>query len=88
MFAGPLSPWFELVPTSAGFHVAALCKKPLDLDLLRRLARRADVGLYPLSNFYAFTPPKAGLFLGYGGIETLDIDTALLRVRDILQQME
>jgi GntR family transcriptional regulator/MocR family aminotransferase len=88
LFAGELSPWFELVPASAGFHLAALCKRPLDLDLLLRLARRADVGLYPLSNFYATTPPKAGLFLGYGGIETLDIDTALLRVRDILLQME
>jgi GntR family transcriptional regulator/MocR family aminotransferase len=88
LFAAELSPWFELVPASAGFHLAALCKRPVDLDLLLRLARRADVGLYPLSNFYATTPPKAGLFLGYGGIETLDIDTALLRVRDILQQME
>jgi GntR family transcriptional regulator/MocR family aminotransferase len=88
LFAAELSSWFELVPASAGFHLAALCKRPIDLDLLLRLARRADVGLYPLSNFYATTPPKAGLFLGYGGIETLDIDTALLRVRDILQQME
>jgi GntR family transcriptional regulator/MocR family aminotransferase len=88
LFATELAPWFELVPASAGFHLAALCRRPLDLDLLLRLARRAEVGLYPLSNFYATTPPRAGLFLGYGGIETLDIDTALLRVRDILQQME
>jgi GntR family transcriptional regulator/MocR family aminotransferase len=46
------------------------------------------VGLHSLSDFYAGTPPRDGLFLGYGGIETLDIDTALLRVRDVLQQME
>jgi GntR family transcriptional regulator/MocR family aminotransferase len=88
LFADALAPWFELVPATAGFHLAALCRKPVDIDQLIRLARRADVGLHSLSDFYAGTPPRDGLFLGYGGIETLDIDTALLRVRDVLQQME
>ncbi len=87
LFATELAPWFELVPASAGFHLAAWCKVDVDLDLLIRLARRAEVGLYPLSNFYLDAPPRCGLFIGYGGIETLDIETALLRVRDILQQM-
>ena len=87
LFASELAPWFELVPATAGFHLAAWCKVDLDLDLLIRLARRAEVGLYPLSNFYAGAAPRRGLFIGYGGIETLDIETALLRVRDILQQM-
>jgi GntR family transcriptional regulator/MocR family aminotransferase len=87
LFATELAPWFELVPASAGFHLAALCKGELDLELLIRLARRAEVGLHPLSNFYMASPPRRGLFIGYGGIETLDLETALLRVRDILQQM-
>jgi len=88
LFANELSPWFELVPATAGFHLAAWCKREIDLDLLLRLARRADVGLYPLSNFYAEgQPPRPGIFLGYGGIETIDLETALLRVRDILLQM-
>jgi len=88
LFGRELAPWFELVPASAGFHLAALCRRPVDLDLLVRLARRAEVGLYSLSNFYAGPTTRAGLFLGYGAIETLDIDVALLRVRDILAQME
>jgi len=87
LFATELAPWFELVPATAGFHLAALCKVELDLALLIRLARRAEVGLHPLSNFYMASAPRCGLFIGYGGIETLDIETALLRVRDILQQM-
>jgi GntR family transcriptional regulator/MocR family aminotransferase len=31
--------------------------------------------------------PQAGLLLGFGAIDTLDIDTALDRLRDILQQV-
>jgi GntR family transcriptional regulator/MocR family aminotransferase len=89
IFANELAPWFELVSATAGFHLAAWVRDgiALDLDLLIRLARRAEVGLYPLSNFYAGPPPRQGLMLGYGGIETIDIETALLRVRDILLQM-
>lgn len=86
-FMGPLEPWFRLVPTTAGFHVAAVATKHIDIRLLQRLARRADVGLYSLADFYTERAPKNGLFLGYGAIETLDIEPALLRVRDILHEM-
>ncbi|WGG48424.1 PLP-dependent aminotransferase family protein [Rugamonas sp. DEMB1] len=87
LFADQLAPWFELVPASAGFHITALCKAPLDMDLLLRLARRADVGLYALAGFYADSAPRQGLILGYGAIDTLDIEVALLRVRDILAEI-
>lgn len=88
-FAGPLSRWFQLVPATAGFHMAALAKPDIDLDirLLQTLARRADVGLYALADFYTRPPPRSGLFLGFGAIDTLDIGTALERVGAILQEM-
>lgn len=86
-FAGPLAPWFSLIPNTAGFHVSARATVHLDLRLLQRLARRADVGLYALEDFYIDRKPQPGLFLGYGAIETLDIGPALSRVRDILQEM-
>jgi GntR family transcriptional regulator/MocR family aminotransferase len=85
--AGDLSPWFEAVPTVAGFHLAALCKVPVDIPLLMQLARKAQVGLYPLEVFFHDTAPRAGLILGFGAIETLDIDPALDKVRDILRQI-
>ena len=88
VFDTALAPWFRLVPAVAGFHVAAFAKRDLDLDLLIRLARRAGVGLYALPAFYSQAPPRKGLFLGYGAIDTLDIEPALLRVRDILLQMD
>lgn len=88
-FARELAPWFELVPASAGFHVAALARPAADIDiaLLLRLARRADVGLYDLGAFYDGAGKVPGLFLGYGAIETLDIAPALARLRDILTEM-
>ena len=86
-FADDLAPWFELVPTVAGFHMAALARRPLELPTLLNLARRVDVGLYPLAGFYRFQPPRDGLLLGFGAIIAADIDSALDRVRDVLQQM-
>jgi GntR family transcriptional regulator / MocR family aminotransferase len=86
-FAELLAPWFDLLPATAGFHMAAHCRQDLDMDQLLRLARRADVGLYSLGKFYSSQPPREGLMLGYGAIDTLDIGTALLRVRDILGEM-
>jgi GntR family transcriptional regulator/MocR family aminotransferase len=87
-FAEDLSPWFELVPITAGIHMAALCRRETDIDQLVRLARRVDVGLYPLSPFFHFSPPRQGLMLGFGAIDEADIDPSLDRVRDVLVQMD
>ena len=86
-FADDLAAWFELVPATAGFHLAALARPGLDVATLVNLARRVDVGLYPLDAFYAFGPARPGLALGYGAIEAADIDPALDRVRAVLEQM-
>ncbi|VTU28088.1 HTH-type transcriptional regulatory protein GabR [Variovorax sp. SRS16] len=86
-FDGDLSPWFERVPATAGIHMTALCRRPIDMDMLLRLARRVDVGLYTLEGFHHFGPARQGLMVGYGAIERADIDPSLDRVRDILLQM-
>ena len=75
------------MPASAGFHVAALAQAPLDIAELLRRARQADVSLYALSGFYHGEARHAGLFLGYGAIDKLDIDTALTLVLAILQEI-
>ncbi|AZE17123.1 Transcriptional regulator, GntR family domain [Pseudomonas chlororaphis subsp. aureofaciens] len=84
---GDLSPWLQAVPSTAGFHMAALCKVPVNIPLLLELAKKVEVGLYPLHGFYDQEPARDGLFIGFGAIETLDIDPALDKVRDILQQI-
>ena len=85
--AGDLSPWMEAIPSTAGFHMAVMFKVPVNVPLLVELARKLEIGLYPLTGFFADTPPRDGLILGFGAIETLDIDPALDRLRDVLTQI-
>jgi GntR family transcriptional regulator/MocR family aminotransferase len=87
LFAGELAPWFRAIPATAGFHLAAMATQPFDINLLIRLAHRAEVGLYALEPFYHQASAQAGLLMGYGAIDAPDIATALLRVRDILHQL-
>ena len=85
--AGDLSPWMEAIPSTAGFHMAVMFKVPINLPLLVELARKVEIGLYPLTGFFTDAAPRDGLILGFGAIETLDIDPALDRLRDVLTQI-
>ena len=82
-FAGPLSSWFTLLAAEAGFHQAALLKPGLAMDApqLAALARRVDVGLYPLQSLGA---GRNGLLMGFGRVAAGDIDAALARVAGLL----
>lgn len=83
-FATDLSPWFEAIPATAGFHMALWCKVPMDVDRLVAQARQHDIGVYSLAPYYQSTSARSGIYLGFGAIETLDIDPALDRLRDLL----
>lgn len=84
---GDLAPWFDAVPASAGFHLSALAKPGVDVELLISLARKVEVDLYSLAPFFSEAPVRPGLLLGFGAIELLDIDPALDRVADTLQRL-
>jgi GntR family transcriptional regulator/MocR family aminotransferase len=85
---GDLAPWLEAIPTTVGFHVSAWLRKETDVDLLCRLARRLDVGIYPLAAFHAAPPRRQGLFFGFGAIDSIDIDAALDRLLRIFLELE
>jgi GntR family transcriptional regulator/MocR family aminotransferase len=85
---GDLSPWLEAIPTTVGFHLSAWLKRDIDVDLLCRLARRMELGIYPLAGFYAGAPERQGLFFGFGAIDSIDIDAALDRLRGIFVELE
>ena len=57
----------------------------MDVELLIKQARQRDIGIYSLTTYYQSTPDRAGIYLGFGAIETLDIDPALDRLRALLQ---
>ncbi len=83
-----LAPWLDPLPATAGFHLAARLRVPVSADTLVALARRADLELAPLDPFYASAPPHcAGLLLGFGAIDLLDIDPALDRLVMVLSEL-
>ncbi|MEB0041456.1 MULTISPECIES: PLP-dependent aminotransferase family protein [unclassified Pseudomonas] len=82
-----LAPWFVAVPSMAGFHMALLCKVPIDIARLIERAKKADIGLYSLAPFFYATEEKPGLLMGFGAIETLDIDPSLDRLKSLLEAM-
>lgn len=84
---GDLAPWLEPVPITAGFHLTAFLKQSVDVPLLLRLARRVEVGVYSTAPFYGSSTPRPGLFFGLGAIDTLDIDEAPDRLRQIFVQL-
>jgi GntR family transcriptional regulator/MocR family aminotransferase len=84
---GDLAPWFHAVPSTAGFHVALLSKTCVDIEQLVARAREVELGLYSLAGFYQDAEVRPGLIMGFGAIETLDIDPALDRLREILEAM-
>lgn len=82
---GDLARWLEPLPASAGFHLAARLRVPLQADTLVSLARLADLDLATLDPFYANPPEScAGLLFGFGAIDLLDIDPALDRLEMVL----
>jgi len=85
---GDLSAWLEAIHITAGFHITARFKHPIDLDLLIELCRKVEVSLYSIERFFYQTTPQCGLLIGFGSIETLDIDPALDRLHDILMQLD
>lgn len=84
---GDLSTWLSPVPANAGIHLSALCRRPIDMDLLLRLMRRVDVGVYSIDPFFSSTKRQQGLMFGFGAIHSQDIAPSLDRLRDVLQQM-
>lgn len=85
---GDLSAWLEVIHITAGFHITARFKHPIELNLLIELCRKVEVGLYSIERFFYQQTPQCGLLIGFGSIETLDIDPALDRLHDILMQLD
>lgn len=73
---------FEVLPSSAGLHLTALAKSasPQKIKTIIAKVSELEVALHPLSMF-SEDIPLAGIALGYGAIETEDIEEGLRRLR-------
>jgi GntR family transcriptional regulator / MocR family aminotransferase len=73
----------ELIPSSAGLHVAAYARRASvsHIDAVAARAADLDVAIQRLSAFVVDGKPPAGIVLGYGAIETGRISEGLRRLR-------
>ena len=82
---GPLSPWLDLVPGSAGLHVSALLRQPRDDLALAADLRRAGPRCEALSAYAAAPGAQPGLAFGYGAIGIERIAAGLDLLERVLQ---
>lgn len=71
--------WLEVVPATAGLHVAALLRPGSAIDMNRVVRRAAERGVrvHALADFFAGPVSLEGLVIGYGAIPTSRIDDGL-----------
>jgi GntR family transcriptional regulator/MocR family aminotransferase len=84
---GPLSAHLAAIASAAGLHVSATARtvSAEEMNAVAQRALAAGVAVQPLSTFRITQPFRAGLALGYGAIETDDIDEGLLRLARVFQ---
>ena len=78
----------EVVGANAGLHVVAWMRGvlPGELRALRELAARRDVGIHPISPFYATRPRRAGILLGYAALDETAIAEGVHRLALALRE--
>lgn len=71
--------WLRLIPAAAGLHVAAEVGPGKSVDIVQAVQRAEERGVRvgTLADFYAGTPARAGLVLGYGAIPSSRIDEGI-----------
>lgn len=74
----------DVIPSTAGPHIAALLRSGSMEELQGILARAAALGvrLHDMTGFPVGGTPRAGLVIGYGAIDTDRIEEGLTRLRD------
>jgi GntR family transcriptional regulator/MocR family aminotransferase len=75
--------WLDPIPSSAGLHVAAFARTPVDIEALVARAREEEVGVYSLRPYYVDGPAKPGIVFGYGDIDETGILEGLTRLRRV-----
>lgn len=72
--------WLDPAPASAGLHIAAEFRRPIDGDALAGRAREAGILIETLERYALGEPRLAGLCFGYGRIAAEGIEPAVERL--------
>ncbi len=68
----------------AGMHLAAVLPDSVDDRVVASRAREEGVTCLPLSSYYALSPRKSGLLLGFGAFEEREMRQSMAILREIL----
>ena len=74
----------DVAGANAGLHVVAWLRDvaPAELRRLREEATRRDVGVHPVTPFYARRPRRAGIILGYAALDAPAIREGIRRLAE------
>ena len=78
----------EISGSDAGLHLVLWIRGMRigrALETLISRAARADVGVYSVAPFYVTPPRRAGLFLGYAGLDESEIGAGIERLAGVLR---
>jgi GntR family transcriptional regulator/MocR family aminotransferase len=80
----------EVGGANAGLHVVAWLRdvRTSELRTLRDLAGRRDVGVQPVTPFYAGRPRRAGVVLGYAALDEAAIAEGVRRLAAALRDLQ
>jgi GntR family transcriptional regulator / MocR family aminotransferase len=77
--------WLEPLPSSAGLHVAALFKQPMDAARIVAEAAAVNIAIEDLDRFAMSANGQCGLAFGFGNIDAARIGEGVARLANILQ---
>jgi GntR family transcriptional regulator/MocR family aminotransferase len=75
--------WLEPIASSAGLHIAAFARTPVDIEAVVARAREQEVGVYSMRPYYLEGPVKPGVVFGFGDIDEMEMIEGLTRLRRI-----
>jgi GntR family transcriptional regulator/MocR family aminotransferase len=79
-----LGRWLDPIPSSYGMHVAAIARSPLNLDRVVESLSSNNVKLHTLARYFLGPPTRAGLVLGYGAVDLVQIKQGMSLLRAAL----
>lgn len=80
-----LSPWFSILTSMAGLHLCAVLRAGTTAHIERITDRAMEQGilLRPLDYCYLDTPVQSGFVIGFGNIETENIEPGIVELADL-----
>jgi GntR family transcriptional regulator/MocR family aminotransferase len=84
ILAADFARWLDVLPASAGLHLAARVRRPANAEAIAKLAREHGIGLGTLKNFQLGKAQHQALIFGFATIDPAAIRAGLARLRRLL----